>query len=229
MDIEGMGYKTVDLLLNQQLISDPADIYYLRPEQLLAFEGWGEISVNKLMAAIDAARHRSLARLLSALSIRHVGGTVSRHLADRFMSIDALMSASEEEIASIGGFGSVIARSVKEWSDNPATRALIEKLRTAGVSLADEATESGPKSNLLEGLTFVVTGTLESMTREAAEAALVAAGGKVTGSVSKKTAALIAGANPGAAKVTKAADSGVPAIDEATLLRLLTEGPIALA
>lgn len=228
MDIEGMGFKTIDLLLTKGLIADPADIYYLKPEQLLGFEGWGEVSVGKLMAAIEAARHRPLARLLTALSIRHVGSTVARHLANRFGSLDALMAASEEEVAAIGGFGMVIARSVREWADDPSNQALVEKLRTAGVSLADDTTPAAPASTLLEGLTFVVTGTLESMTREEAEAAIVAAGGKITGSVSKKTTALVAGANPGGSKVNKAAEAGVPTIDERKLIELLERGPSAL-
>ena len=225
MDIEGMGYKTIDLLLREKLISDPADIFLLRSDQLLGFEGWGEISVGNLMKGIDAARHRKLQRVLMALGIRHVGGTVARVLARRYRSLRALMDAPEEEIAATEGVGQVIASSVKQWSNDRDNLDLVTKLESAGVALEDEQVEEGAGSDLLSGISVVVTGTLESMSREAAEAAVVARGGKATSGVSKKTSYLVAGANPGASKVTKAEESGVPTIDEATFLQLLESGP----
>jgi DNA ligase (NAD+) len=228
MDIEGMGYKTIDLLLREGLIKDPADLFLLQPEQLLGFEGWGEVSVGNLMRGIDAGRHRPLARVLIALGIRHVGGTVARQLARRFGSLERLMAASEEEIVKVGGLGRVIAQSVRAWSDDPDNVALVVKLREAGVSLADEDSEIESVGDSLAGVTIVVTGTLSSMTREQAEAAVVARGGKASGSVSRKTTALVAGENPGASKVTKAQEAGVPVIDEARFERLLAEGPSAL-
>jgi DNA ligase (NAD+) len=225
MDIEGLGYKTIDLLLREKLISDPADMFLLRADQLLGFEGWGEISVGNLMKGIEAARHRKLQRVLMALGIRHVGGTVARVLARRYRSLRALMDAPEAEIAATEGVGPVIASSVKQWSSDPDNIDLVTKLESAGVTLEDEQVEDRAGSDLLFGISVVVTGTLESMSREAAEAAVVARGGKATSGVSKKTTYLVAGANPGASKVTKASESGVPTIDEATFLRLLQSGP----
>jgi DNA ligase (NAD+) len=228
MEIEGMGYKTIDLLLRESLISDPADIFLVKPEQLLSFEGWGEVSVRNLMTGIDAARNRPLARVLMALGIRHVGGTMARLLAQRYGSLQALMDAPEDEVAAIEGVGSVIAASVKAWSTDPDNRALVQKLAAAGVSLEDEATSRSSGSNLLAGVTVVVTGTLEKMSRELAESAVVERGGKATSGVSKKTTVLVTGAAPGTGKVTKAEELGVPIIDEATFLRLLEEGPAIL-
>ncbi|HUO46290.1 MAG TPA: NAD-dependent DNA ligase LigA [Acidimicrobiia bacterium] len=225
LHIEGLGYKTIDLLLKEQLISDPAGIFLLKPEQVLGYEGWGEVSVNNLMKGINAARNRPVARLLMALGIRHVGGTVARLLARRYGSLPALLQASEADIAAIEGVGPIIAASVREWSGDPDNRALIEKLGEAGVSLEDEAVEAPPGSDLLVGVTVVITGTLSSMSREQAEAAVVARGGKVTSSVSKKTTVLVAGEAPGTSKVTKAAEIGVATIGEAALLQMLESGP----
>ncbi|MDP3984027.1 MAG: NAD-dependent DNA ligase LigA [Acidimicrobiia bacterium] len=224
LDIEGLGYKTIDLLLEKHLIRDPADIFLLKPEQLLGYEGWGEVSVNNLMAGIDAARHRPVARLLMALGIRHVGGTVAHLLARRYRSIPALVASPEEDIAAIEGVGPVIAASVREWSTDPDNQALIEKLGGAGVSLEDEAEAAPAASDLLAGVTVVVTGTLRSMSREQAEAAVVERGGKATASVSKKTTVLIAGESPGASKVSKAEELGVQIVSEPAFLTMLEKG-----
>ncbi|MGQ0848430.1 MAG: NAD-dependent DNA ligase LigA [Actinomycetota bacterium] len=228
MDIEGLGYKTIDLLLAEKLITDPGDIFLLHPDQLLEFEGWGEVSVGKLMKGIDAARHRPLQRILMALGIRHVGGTGARLLALRYRSLPRLMDAREEDIAGVEGVGAVIAASVKQWSVDPDNRALVEKLANAGVSLGEEAADLEVGSDLLAGVTVVVTGTLESMSREAAEAAVVERGGKATASVSKKTTMLVVGEGPGGGKMSKAEELGVAVIDEATFLRMLDEGPAVL-
>jgi len=228
MDIEGMGYKTIDLFLREGLIKDPADLFLLQPDQLFGFEGWGEISVRNLLKGIDAARDRPLARLLVALGIRHVGGIAARQLARRFGSLPRLMAATAEEIALVGGLGQVIANSVRAWSIDPDNIALVEKLQVAGVSVADEQGELDSLSDTLAGITIVVTGTLLTMAREEAEAAVVARGGKAAGSVSRKTSALVAGENPGASKVQKAEEAGVLVIDEPRFQRLLTDGPSAL-
>ncbi|HSL25286.1 MAG TPA: NAD-dependent DNA ligase LigA [Acidimicrobiia bacterium] len=229
MDIEGLGYKTIDLLLREKLIDDPADIFLLRPDQLIGFEGWGEVSVGNLMSGIEAARHRPLQRVLMALGIRHVGGTVARLLARRYRSLKALMAASEEEVGAIEGVGPIIAASVHQWSTDPENIELVAKLAAAGVALEDQATEETPGADLLAGVTVVVTGTLESMSREQAEAAVVERGGKATATVSKKTAYLVKGSAPGASKVARAEELGVAIIDEAAFLRLLTEGRAAVA
>ncbi|MDQ3500156.1 MAG: NAD-dependent DNA ligase LigA [Actinomycetota bacterium] len=228
MDIEGMGYKTIDLFLREGLIKDPADLFLLQPDQLFGFEGWGEISVRNLLNGIDAGRDRPLARLLVALGIRHVGGIAARQLARRLGSLPRLMAATAEEIASVGGLGQVIANSVRAWSIDPDNIALVEKLQVAGVSVADEQGELDSLSDTLAGITIVVTGTLVGMTREEAEAAVVARGGKAAGSVSRKTSALVAGENPGASKVQKAEEAGVLVIDEPRFQRLLTDGQSAL-
>ncbi len=226
MDIEHLGYKTIDLLLSKGLIEDPADIFTVRPEDLLGFEGWGEVSVGNLVRAIDAARDRPLASLLVALGIRHVGGTVARLLARRFRSLQALLDASEEEIAGVEGVGPTIARSVREWAEDPENRALAEKLERNGVRVADPEPE-GERAGLLEGVTVVITGTLEGLSRERAQIEVEERGGKVTSSVSKKTTALVSGENPGS-KLAKAEQLGVPVIDVGRFQRLLEEGTSAL-
>lgn len=224
LDIEGLGYKTIDLLLKETLIRDPADIFLLKPEQLLGYEGWGEISVGNLMKGVDAARTRPVARLLMALGIRHVGGTVARVLARRYRSLPILMDADEPDIAAVEGVGPIIAASVREWSSDPDNRALVAKLASGGVSLEDETGPAPAGSNLLDGVTVVVTGTLTSMSREQAEAAVVERGGKTTSSVSKKTSFLVSGESPGASKVTKAEELGIPILDEAAFVERLNKG-----
>ncbi len=228
MDIEGFGYKTVDLLLGEGVIKDPADIFTLDRGTLLGFEGWGEISVSNLLSEIERAKDRPLGRLLTALGIDLVGGTVARALAARFLSLPALMQASEDEITAIEGIGPEIARSVRSWSEDPDNVELVRRMEEAGVRLADpEPEEAGEQATLLAGLSFVVTGTLDGYSRDGAKAAIEAAGGKVTGSVSGKTAAVIAGASPGS-KLAKAETLGVPVLDEQGFTQLLETGPAVL-
>ena len=226
MDIEGLGYKTVDLLLSEGLIRDPADVFTLKPDDLLGREGWGETSVSNLLSAIDEAKDREVGRLLTGLGIDHVGGTVARVLARRFGSIEALAAASDEDIMQIDGIGPEIAGSVVSWFADSDNANLIDKFRATGVRMEDPVDES-ERSDLLDGVTVVITGSLERFSRSEAKAAVEALGGKVTGSVSGKTSALIAGASPGS-KQAKAEDLGVPVLDEAAFLRLLKEGPPAL-
>ncbi len=223
MDIEGLGYQTVDLLMTNGLIADPADIFTLEADELLVFDGWGEVSVNNLLTQINEARDRPLARLLTALGIPLVGTTVARTLARNFPSMDRLALASDEELAAVEGFGPEIVRSVRMWADDPETKKLIKKLGAAGVRLADPEPEDGLDESLA-GVTLVITGTLEGFSREAAKAAAEVRGAKVTGSVSRKTSALLAGSNAGT-KLVKAQDLGVPVIDEAAFVRLLRQGP----
>lgn len=224
MDIEGLGYKTVDLLLSEGIIQDPADIFNLDPARLLEFEGWGEVSVGNLLGAIDAAKDRPLARLITALGIDHVGGTVARSLATRFGSLPALLEATEADISEVEGIGPEIARSVVSWSADADNRDLVARLGAAGVRLSDpEPEEPTAASQVLAGLSFVVTGTLDGYSRNDAKALIEERGGKVTGSVSGKTAALIAGASPGS-KLAKAEQLGVPVLDEAGFVALLENG-----
>lgn len=223
MDIEHMGYKTIDLLLDKGWVNDPSDIFTFDSSQLLGVEGWGEISVDNLAAAIEAARDRPVAKLLTALGIRHVGGTVARMLVRHFGSMSELMDASEEEIAAIDGIGPVIAAGVAEWSADQANRDLVQRLGEAGVRLAEDR-DDGVASDLLAGTTFVVSGTIEGFTREEAQAAIEQRGGKATGSVSSKTTALIVGDSPGASKTNKAEELGIPIIDGETFRHMLDEG-----
>ena len=227
MDIEGLGYKTVDLLLRKGLIGDPADIFTLDADVLRGFEGWGEVSVTNLMGAIDAARNRPLGRLLTALGIPLVGGTVARSLARVFRSLPRLMTAAEDDIVAIDGIGPEIARSVAVWCADPENRTLVEKLGAAGVRLEDAAPEADQTDNLLAGVTVVITGTLEGFSRDDAKLAIEARGGKVVGSVSRKTTAVVAGANPGS-KLQRAEVLAVPVLDEAGFVALLETGPSAI-
>jgi DNA ligase (NAD+) len=189
----------------------------------------GEASQNalRLMEELERAKQVPLAQILVALSIRHVGPPTARALADAMRSIDAVMNASEEELAAVEGIGPRVAATIKEWFEVDWHREIIERWRAAGVRMEDEpAPEKGPQT--LEGMTFVVTGTLEGYTRDTAADALTSRGGKVSGSVSKKTSFLVAGENAGS-KYDKAVSLGVPILDEAGFEVLLNEGPEAAA
>ncbi|MGZ5385560.1 MAG: helix-hairpin-helix domain-containing protein, partial [Acidimicrobiia bacterium] len=174
---------------------------------------------------IDEARRRPLHRLLVALGIRHVGGTVARLLSRSTGTMERLLAASEADLAAIEGIGPTIAASVREWATDPETLMLIDRLRSGGVQLADEQTPD--VSSSLEGLAIVITGTLASLGREEAKAAVEDRGGKVTSSVSRKTSLLVAG-DAGGSKLGKAEELGVRVIDEAAFLQLLEEGPKAV-
>ena len=226
MDIEGLGYKTVDLLLDEGLVRDPADVFTLEPDDLLGREGWGEISVANLLAAIDEAKDREVGRLLTGFGIDHIGGTVARVLARRFGSIDALSNATEDDITEIDGIGPEIAGSVVAWFADEENTRLVEKMRNVGVRMEDPFVED-EGSDLLDGITVVITGSLDGYSRSEAKAAVEERGGKVTGSVSGKTTALVAGASPGS-KMAKATDLDVPVLDEEGFARLLEEGPGSL-
>jgi DNA ligase (NAD+) len=222
MDIEGLGEKTVWVLLEKQLLHDVGDIYSLRYDDLIAVEGFADISVRNLLAAIDASRQRPLANLLVGLGIRHLGGTGSRVLARALGNLGRIMDASADEIAAVEGVGPVIARSVHEFFASERNRAVVEKLRAAGVNF--EGPGEPDVAQTIAGRSIVVTGTLEQLSREAAEEAIKARGGKATGSVSKKTSYLVVGAEPGQAKLTKATELGIPQLDEDAFLRLLESG-----
>lgn len=228
LDIEHLGYRTIDLLLDRGLISDPADIFTFDTDVMLTEEGWGAASVANLASAIEAARHRHPARLLTALGIRHVGSTVARQLIREFGALPALLDAGADEIAAAEGVGGVIAREVAEWAGDPVNRGLVDRLAAAGVRMADESVPVSLGPDPLDGMKLAISGTLDGFTRDEAAAAIEAAGGRATGSVSKKTAALVTGASPGASKVDKARELGVPIVDEDTFGRLLIEGLSAL-
>jgi len=223
MDIEGLGPALIQQLLDANLIASIADIYHL-PEkrtELLQLERMGEKSVDNLITAIDRSRLNPLDRLINALGIRNVGREAARTLATHYDSIDAIAAASVEELAALPDFGLITARSVQSFFAETQTRELIEKLRQAGVRL-EAAARPQQRGNELAGKTYVLTGTLPGMTREEASALISAHGGKVSGSVSKKTTAVIAGEAAGS-KLDKAIALGVPVLSEADLHNLVGE------
>ena len=224
MDIEGLGERRVRQLTEAGLLADPGDIYLLTYESLMGLEGFADISARNLLGAINASKTRPLPNLLVGLSIRHLGGRGAEVLADAFGHLDRILEAGEEEMAAAAGVGQVIARSVTQYFALDRNRLVVDKLRVAGVNFEGAAVSDLPPT--LAGRSVVVTGTLESMSRERAVEAVKARGGASPGSVSKKTAYLVAGAEPGAAKVTKAEACGVPVIDEAAFLVLLETGDL---
>ena len=224
MDIEGLGERTVFQLSDAGLVSDPADIYTLTSEQLLTLEGFAQISADKLVASIAATKERPLPRLLTALGIKHLGPSASEALSKAFGNLDAIMGASEADLATTEGVGGVIAASICRWFAEPANRAMVEKLRAAGVEFGRVEVSRLPQ--VLAGKAVVVTGTLEGFTRDEAEAAIKDRGGKSPGSVSAKTFAVVVGDEPGASKLTKAQDIGVPILDREGFLRLLETGEL---
>jgi DNA ligase (NAD+) len=222
MDIEGLGYETARVLLDRGLVKDLADLYHLQAEDLLGLEGFGQKKVDALLAGIEGSKAQPFERLLIGLNILHVGGTVARQLARHYGDLDSLRAASEQEVASVEGVGPKIASSVRVFFDNPRNAALVDKLIESGVRTDTTSRRVG---TTLEGWTVVLTGGLEGFTRDEAKQAVTDRGGKVTSSVSKKTSVVIAGSDAGS-KADKAAEMGVPVIDEPAFLRLLETGEL---
>jgi DNA ligase (NAD+) len=219
MDIEHLGYMTVMRLLEKGLIEDPADIYALDADKLSQIPGFKDKAITNVLTQIESSKDRPIWRLLVGLNIRHVGGHVAQVLARAFGSIDALAVASEDHIDDVPEIGPEIAATVREWFGEAENLELIEKLRAAGVRLADERPDDdGPRP--FEGMSIVLTGGLAELTREDATARAQAAGARVASSVSKKTAFVVAGENPGS-KLAKAEELGVEVIDEAEFIRRL--------
>lgn len=219
MDIRGLGERTADQLLRTGLVRDYADLYHLTAEQLLTLDGFGAVSAGNLLASIEASKQRPLSNLLYALGIRHVGQHAAQLLAKRFVTMDALMAASEEEIAAVHGIGATTARALTAFLEEPRNRKLIERLREAGLRM-DEPVERA-ESAALEGKTFVVTGT-HRMSRKEITSFIERHGGRVTGSVSKATDFVVAGESPGS-KLERARELGVAVIDEDELLAMAAE------
>ena len=224
MDIEGLGERTVFALSDAGLVHDAADVYALTVEQLVGLEGFATISATNLVAAIDGSRGRPLPRLLVALGVKHLGPAAADVLARAFGNLDAIATASEADLATVEGVGPVIAASIVRWFGDERHRALVEKLRGAGVELGNVETSVLPQ--VLAGKAVVVTGTLEGFTREEAEAAVKDRGGKSPGSVSKKTFAVVVGAEPGASKLAKATEFGLPVLDVDGFRQLLVTGDL---
>lgn len=219
MDIAGFGIKQAELFVALGFIRDLADIYYLAADKLLALEGYGEKKVANLLAAIEASKSRPPARLLTALGIRGVGEVVAEDLMAHYGSVDALAAASAEELQAIPGIGPVLAQSIVDWFSQAPNRQMLQKLKAAGVTTAQVQAGAQAQAQPLAGLTFVITGTLPTMSRDDAKAFIKAHGGKVTDSVSKNTSYLVAGEAAGS-KLDKALLLGVPVIDEEALRRL---------
>jgi DNA ligase (NAD+) len=224
MDIEGLGEQRVRLFQELGMLHDIADVYALDYDRLQALEGFGETSVANLRNAIEVSKSRPLPNLLVGLNIRHLGPATAEAIARHFGHVDRLLEASADEIAAVEGIGPIIAESVHEWFADEENRRIIEKLREADVNLEGPSPPDLPRT--LEGMSVVVTGTLEGYSRERAEEAIKARGGKSPGSVSKKTTAVVVGEGPGASKLTKAEELGVPILDEKGFEQLLETGEL---
>ncbi|MGR6317722.1 NAD-dependent DNA ligase LigA [Micromonospora soli] len=230
LDIEALGEKSAAALLDGQIITNEGDLFQLDEEQLVRSpffvnkDGTLGSNATKLLDNLAVAKERDLWRVLVALSIRHVGPTAAQALARHFRSIDAIEAAGAEELSSVDGVGPTIADSIKEWFAVDWHREVVRKWAEAGVRMAEEAGEEGPRP--LEGMTVVVTGTLAGFSRDQASEAIQSRGGKVTGSVSKKTSFVVVGDNPGS-KADKAASLKLPVLDEEGFRVLLESGPEA--
>jgi DNA ligase (NAD+) len=229
-DIENLGYEAAKSLLESRLLQDEGDIFFLDGEQLQRSPAFtkkdGTLSANgaKLLVNLQARKDVPLWRVLVALSIRHVGPTAAQALARDFRSMDRIMAATEEELAAADGVGPTIARAVRDWFEVDWHRDVVEKWRSAGVRMADAGEEAGPGP--LTGVTVVVTGSLRDHSRDEATAAIQDRGGKVTGSVSKKTGFVVVGADPGS-KYDKAVQVKAPILDDDGFAVLLADGPEA--
>jgi len=225
MDIEGLGRRLVEQLLDAGLIDDPASLWDLESERLASLPGWGERSVENLRKELDAARSRPLWRLLVALGIRHVGERAAKLLADRFGSLDGLLRARPDDLQEVPGIGPTIAESAAAFFASEKGQTLIERLRARGVDPRVEASRGAAGARPLSGLTFVLTGTL-TRPREQVAALLESAGAKVGESVSSRTSFVIAGTEPGS-KLGRARKLGVAVLDEEGLVVLLDAKGVA--
>lgn len=230
MDIEGLGEQRVQLFCDLGLLNDVADLYSFTRDTFIGLEGFKDRSINNLVGAIDESRTRPLHRLLVGLGIRHLGQVGAVALARDSGDADAIMAASEDRLAAIDGVGPVIASSVASWFASPVNRSVVERLRAGGVNMVEpDAGRRGRDSvpeQTLAGQSVVVTGTLKEYTREEAEAAITDRGGKSPGTVSKRTFAVVVGEAPGAAKLAKAEELGVPVLDGAHFEALLRTGEL---
>ena len=219
MDIEGLGPAVVEALVGAGMVKTPADLYHLDVQAVAALERLGKKSAENLLAAIETSKDNDLSRLLFAFGIRQVGQKAAKVLAARFGSMDALAAATEEELTAVPDIGGITARSLTEWLHSPQSEHLIAALREAGVNMLSR---EEPVGDALAGKTFVLTGTLEGFTRDEAGARIEALGGKVSGSVSKKTSYVVAGEAAGS-KLKKAQDLGVAVLTEEEFIKLLEQ------
>lgn len=219
MDIEGLGEAVLETLVNRGMLKNAADIYNLDYKAIAALDGQGAKSADNLRAAVEKSKENDLARLIFALGIRHIGQKAAALLAERFGNMDALLSASREDILTIDGFGEVMADAVLQFFSLPQSRELLEKLQKAGLNMRSL---KEVKDMRFAGLTFVLTGTLPTMTRNEASAIIESFGGKTASSVSKKTSYVLAGEDAGS-KLRKATELGIPILSEDDLLKMVQE------
>jgi DNA ligase (NAD+) len=220
MDIDGLGDKIVEQLVDRDLVRTPADLYGLSVETLASLERMGEKSAANLYTAIDRSRKTTLARLIHALGIRHVGEATARDLANHFGRLDAIVGADAETLLQVPEVGEVIATSIAHFFAEAHNRAVIAALRAAGVRWPEGVARQTPRGGPVSGKSFVLTGTLADMSRDEAKALILSGGGRVSGSVSKKTDYVVAGADAGS-KLAKATELEVAVIDETELRKLL--------
>jgi len=224
MDIEGLGERTVFALSESGLVEDVGDLYSLTVEQLLTLEGFAAKGAQNLIDGIAVSKKRPLPKLLTALGIKNLGPAASEELARRFGSLDAIATATAQELADVDGVGEIIAQSIRSWFDNGINQLVVDKLRNAGVDFGQVEISNAPQT--LAGKAVVVTGTLEGYSREDAERAIKDRGGKSPGSVSAKTFAVVVGDSPGASKLTKAEQLGIPVIGKDAFEHLLATGEL---
>jgi len=217
MDIEGLGPAVIELLVDNNIVAHAYDLYSLPLEQVAALERMGETSAHNLIQAIEASKENELARVLYALGIRHIGQKAAKLLAVHFGSMEAIVNATAEEMSQIDGFGAVMAQSVVDFFARESSRTLVDKLTQAGVNMTDTTEKTDDR---FAGMTFVLTGTLPTMTRTQASELIERYGGKTSGSVSKKTTIVLAGEDAGT-KLVKAQQLGIRIIDEAEFLTLV--------
>jgi DNA ligase (NAD+) len=220
MDIEGLGDKLVRQLVDSGLVKSYGDLYRLTVEQVAGLERMGKVSATKLIKAIGASKNQGLARLLNALSIRHVGITVARVLASHYGDIEKIRAASVEELSNIDEVGEIIARSVHTFINSDYGQQTLGDLQSQGVNMSEDISASQPVSSQLAGKTIVVTGTLTKYTRDEIKDLIVRHGGKAASSVSNKTDFVVAGEKAGS-KRAKAESLGVPVISEEEFEKLL--------
>jgi DNA ligase (NAD+) len=219
LDIDGLGEENVRRFLSEELIKDSADLYTLTTDRLSGLEGFGEVSARNLVGSLEASKAQPFERVLYGLGIPGVGYVNARNLARHLGSMDALVAATEDQLVEVEGIGPIMARTIVETLAEDRTRELIDRLERAGLVMRAER-PAAPVDGPLAGKTLVLTGTLPNLTRDDAKDRIEAAGGKVTGSVSKKTDYVVAGADPGS-KLTKAQEIGTEVLDEDGLLALL--------
>jgi DNA ligase (NAD+) len=225
LDIDALGGKRIAQLVDAGMVHSVADLYELDWDRVEQLERMGQLSASNLRAAIEASRSRPLERLLVGLNIRHLGPAGAEALVAAFGDLDRIMSSSVDALAAADGVGHVIAESVHTWFADPANRELVERLRSAGLNFTGETRADG-QAKPLAGMSIVVTGTLDGFDRDAAEAAIKSRGGKAPGSVSSKTTAVVVGEGPGASKLGKAEELGVPVLDEDGFRHLLDTGEL---